>query len=123
MSQLPTPKEAETPLGFTDQKSRIRTVGGAELDAGERQQIVMKGMGRGRRVGRTDMGGSKCQVPLGSGDGRYIYQSKQPRGAEYFTCRRGLLHYHHPPVLPRPILTSRASKFTRHTKGARAMKC
>lgn len=44
-----------------------------------------------RRGGR---GGSKCQVPLGSGDGGYIYQRKQPRGAEYFTCRSGLLHYH-----------------------------
>ena len=39
-------------------------------------------------------GGSKCQVPLGSDDGGYIYQSKQPRGAEYFTCRCALLHYH-----------------------------
>lgn len=43
-----------------------------------------------RRGGR---GGSKCHLPLGSGDGGYIYQSKQPRGAGYFTCRGGLLHY------------------------------
>lgn len=39
-------------------------------------------------------GGFKCQVPLGSDDGRYIYESIQPRGAEYFTCRSRLLHYH-----------------------------
>lgn len=45
-------------------------------------------------VRRGGWGGSKCQLPLGSGDGGYIYQSKQPRGAEYFTCRGGLLHYH-----------------------------
>lgn len=45
-------------------------------------------------VAQEAQGGSKCQVPLGSEDGSYIYQSKQPRGAEYFTCRCGLLHYH-----------------------------
>lgn len=46
------------------------------------------------RTEERRQGGSKCQVPLGSEDGDYIYQSKQPRGAEYFTCRCGLLHYH-----------------------------
>lgn len=49
---------------------------------------------RKRRSANKGQGGSKCQVPLGSDDGGYIYQSKQPRGAEYFTCRCGLLHYH-----------------------------
>lgn len=46
------------------------------------------------RSEEEEQGGSKCQVPLGSEDGGYIYQSKQPRGAEYFTCRCRLLHYH-----------------------------
>lgn len=39
-------------------------------------------------------GGSKCQIPLGSEDGGQIYQSKQPRGTECFTCRCGLSHCH-----------------------------
>lgn len=52
-----------------------------------------RGIGVGG-VREEGQGGSKCQVPLGSEDGGYIYQSKQPRGAEYFTCRCGLLHYH-----------------------------
>lgn len=52
---------------------------------------VGKTIGGNEEDGR---GGSKCQVPLGSEDGGNIYQSIQPRGAEYFPCRCGLLHYH-----------------------------
>ena len=55
-------------------------------------KMVADFFGGGVRCGGR--GHSTCQVPLGSGDGGYIYQSKQPRGAEYFTCRSGLLHYH-----------------------------
>lgn len=59
MSQLPTPKEAETPLGFADQKSRTKTAGGAKLDAVERQLIVMRGGGGGA----DEWGGRTCEGP------------------------------------------------------------
>lgn len=42
MSQLPTPKETETPLGFVDQKSCIKT-SKTEGDAAEPRLIVMRG--------------------------------------------------------------------------------
>lgn len=42
MGQLATPKEAETPLGFAEQKSRIKAAGGAE-----RRLIVVRGGGEG----------------------------------------------------------------------------
>lgn len=92
MSQLPPPVKTKTPLGFVDQKTRGATSDGKRRRARRRARPIV--MRRGRMSEKEGQGGSKCQVPLGSGDGGYIYQSKQPGGPEYFTCRCGLLHYH-----------------------------
>lgn len=85
------------PLGFRWPKTRSATsnCGNTVEHVGERAERWKERW--------TDRGGSKCQVPLGSEDGGYIYQSKQPRGAEYFTCLCGLLHYHIHQSLSVPI--------------------
>lgn len=54
MSQLPTPEEAQTPLGFADQTSGTKTAGGANLDAAK--LIVMSG-------GASECGGRTWEGP------------------------------------------------------------
>lgn len=82
----------KTPLGFCWPETHSTTSNYRDTIS-----ALVNELNVGKRSWRSEtegQGGSKCQVPLGSQDGGYIYQSKQPRGAEYFTCRCGLLHYH-----------------------------
>lgn len=65
MSQLPTPKEAETPLGFADQKSCIKTAGGAELDAAKPRMIVVRGRVGVRTSGEGGIGRVQVSGPIG----------------------------------------------------------
>lgn len=123
MSQLPTPKEAETPFGFADQKSRIKTAGGAKLDAAERRLIIMRG-GCG---GADELGGRTWEGPS------VRSHWGQVKAATFTKANSPEEQSTSPVAVDYSIITSTSvgtsrfnlSRFKIHTahKRARAMKC